>query len=485
MTQVGATCDRGLALGAQNQHVEHSGRGQKMVLAGTVLGSGLAFIDSSAVNLTLPVIQAQLGGGLEAAQWIMNAYALMLGALVLAGGAAADRYGRKRIFVIGVVVFTAASLACALSPNLPVLIAARAVQGLGAALLTPASLALLGAAFDQKGRGQAVGVWAGASGLTSAIGPVLGGWLTDAISWRAVFLINLPIAAIAVWLVTAGAKESRGSNSGPVDWPGALAVTAGLAVIVWSLTVAPKVGASPAVLGSLVFGVAALVAFVAIERRSPNPMTPLGLFKSMTFSGVNALTFLLYAAMGAAFFLLPFQLIRAHGFAATAAGAALLPMSIGLALLSPISGRIAAKVGARPMLVAGALLIAAGYGLLATLANAGGYWTSMFPGLVVLALGSGTAVAPLTDAVLEAVDDQFEGAAAGVNNAVARVAGLLAVALVGFVLGGDADPSSPAAREAVSAGYRMAMLLSAAAALGAALIAAVTVRKRERSVTER
>jgi EmrB/QacA subfamily drug resistance transporter len=478
MSQVGAPCDRGLALGAHNRQVEHPKRAQRLVLAGTVLGSGLAFIDSSAVNLTLPVIQQRLGGGLEAAQWIMNAYALMLGALVLAGGAAADRYGRKRVFIVGVVLFTAASLACAISPSLPVLIAARAVQGIGAALATPASLALLGAAFDDKGRGQAVGVWAGASGLTSAVGPVLGGWLTDAISWRAVFLINLPVAAVAVWLVAVGAKESRGSNSGPVDWPGAAAVTAGLGAIVWALTVAPKTGATPPVVAGIVLGLAALAGFIVIERKSSNPMTPLTLFRSMTFSGVNALTFLLYAALGAAFFLLPFQLIRAHGYAATAAGAALLPMSIGLAVLSPIAGRIAAKVGARPMLVVGSLLLAAGYGLLAMLSSAGGYWVSVFPGLVVLAVGAGTAVAPLTDAVLEAVDDRFEGAAAGVNNAVARVAGLLAVALVGFVLGGDADPSSPAAREAVAAGYRTAMLVSAAAALGAALIAAATVRQR-------
>ena len=450
-----------------------------LVLAGTVLGSGLAFIDGSAVNLTLPVIQESLGGGLEAAQWIMNAYALMLGALVLAGGAAADRYGRKRIFVAGVVLFTAASLICAVSPNLPVLIMARAMQGVGAALATPASLALLGAAFDAKGRGQAVGVWAGASGLTSALGPVLGGWLTDAISWRAVFLINLPVAALAVWLIIVGARESRGSNSGPVDWPGALAVTVGLGAMVWALTVAPKAGASPAVLGGLALGVAALVAFIGIERKSPNPMTPLALFRSVTFSGVNGLTFLLYAALGVTFFLLPFQLIRAHGYAATAAGAALLPMSIGLAVLSPIAGRIASRVGARPLLVIGSLLLATGYGLLANLSQAGGYWTSIFPGLIVLAVGSGIAVAPLTDAVLGAVDDEFEGAAAGVNNAVARVAGLLAVALVGFVLGGDADPGSPAARETVAAGYRMAMMAACVAALGASVIAAVTVRKRQ------
>jgi MFS family permease len=307
----------------------------------------------------------------------------------------------------------------------------------------------------------------------------LGGWLTDVISWRAVFLINLPVAALAVWLVTAGAKESRGSNSGPVDWQGAAAVTVGLGAIVWALTAAPRAGASPPVVGGLVMGAVALVGFISIERRSPNPMTPLALFKSMTFSGVNGLTFLLYAALGAAFFLLPFQLIRAHGYAATAAGAALLPMSVGLAVLSPVAGRMAAKFGARPMLVFGSLLLAAGYGLLAILSEAGGYWVSVFPGLVLLALGSGVAVAPLTDAVLEAVDDEFEGAAAGVNNAVARVAGLLAVALVGFVVGGDPDPSSPAAREAVTAGYRMAMMVASAAAFGAALIAAATVRRRK------
>jgi len=470
-------CDQRLAHAAARSDTEHSKRGQTLVLAGTVLGSGLAFIDGSAVNLTLPVIQQKLGGGLEAAQWIMNAYALMLGALVLAGGAAADRYGRKRVFLAGVIVFMAASLACAVSPSLPVLIAARAVQGMGAALLTPASLALLGAAFDAKGRGQAIGIWAGASGLTSAIGPLLGGWLTDVISWRAVFLINLPVAAVAVWLVMAGAKESRGPKSGPVDWPGAAAVTAGLGAIVWALTVAPKAGVSPVVLGALVAGVLALAAFVFIERRSTNPMTPLALFKSATFSGVNALTLLLYAAFGAAFFLLPFELIRAHGYAPTAAGAALAPMSVGMAVLSPVAGRIASRIGARIMLIVGPLLVAVGFVLLAVLADAGGYWTSVFPGLAVLAVGAGIAVAPLTDAVLEAVDDEFEGAAAGVSNAVARVAGLLAVAAVGFALGGDADPSSAAARSAVAAGYRMAMFACAVAAVGSAVIAALTVRR--------
>src|SRR4051794_30157182 len=257
---------------------DHPARARNLVLAGTVLGSGLAFIDGSAVNLTLPVIQQALGGGLEAAQWIMNAYALLLSALVLAGGAAADRYGRKRVFAAGVALFTLASLACGLAPNLPLLIAGRALQGVGAAMLTPASLALLGAAFDAKGRGQAVGVWAGASGLTSAVGPVLGGWLTQAISWRAVFFINVPVGLLAVWLVLANARESKGARSGPVDIAGAAAVTAGLAAVTWALTVAPKQGADAAVLAAGGLSAAALVAFVFIERRAQNPMTPLKLF---------------------------------------------------------------------------------------------------------------------------------------------------------------------------------------------------------------
>jgi EmrB/QacA subfamily drug resistance transporter len=454
----------------------HPPGARSWVLAGTVLGSGLAFIDGSAVNLTLPVIQQQLGGGVEAAQWIMNAYALLLSALVLAGGAAADRYGRKRVFVIGVLLFTAASVACGFAPSLTVLIAARAVQGMGAALLTPASLALLGAAYDARGRGQAVGIWAGASGLTSAVGPVLGGWLTQAISWRAVFFINLPVAAVAVWLVMASAKESKGARSGAVDYTGAAAVTAGLAAVTWALTVAPKQGANLAVLSAGGFGVLALVGFLFIERAAANPMMPLVLFKSATFSGVNGLTLVLYAALGGAFFLLPFELIRAQGYAPSLAGAALLPMSVGLAVLSPISGRISSRIGPRPLLIVGPLLVAAGFGLLAALSERSSYWTGVFPGLVVLALGAGVAVAPLTDAVLGAVADEYEGAAAGINNAVARVAGLLAVALVGFVIGGS-DPRS------VAAGYREAMIAAAVASAAAALVAALTVRalKRTRS----
>lgn len=462
-------CDRGV-IARIAEHV-HPPSARTGVLAGTVLGSGLAFIDGSAVNLTLPVIQQALGGGVEDAQWIMNAYALMLSALVLAGGAAADRYGRKRVFMTGVGVFIVASVACAFAPNLPVLIIARGAQGVGAALLTPASLALLGAAYDAKGRGQAVGIWAGASGLTSALGPVLGGWLTEAISWRAVFMINLPVAAVAVWLVWANAKESQGSRAGRIDIAGAAAVTAGLAALTWALTLAPRAGASLPVVAVGGLGLIAMAGFVAIEAKTSNPMTPLRLFRSATFSGVNGLTFVLYAAFGAAFFLLPFELIRAHGYPPAAAGAALLPMSAGLALLSPIAGRLAARTGPRPMLIVGPLLVAAGFGLLAALAGERSYWLGVFPGLAVLALGAGVAVAPLTDAVLAAVPGEYEGAAAGINNAVARVAGLLAVALIGFVIGGS-DPAS------VSQGYRSAMIAAGAASAIAALIAMLTVRPR-------
>jgi EmrB/QacA subfamily drug resistance transporter len=447
---------------------EGRGANSRLVLAGTVLGSSLAFIDSSAVTLTLPVMQQQLGGGVAAAQWIMNAYALMLGALVLAGGAAADRYGRKRVFLIGVAVFTAASLACGLAPGLPFLIVARAVQGAGAALLTPASLALLGATFDDKGRGQAVGVWAGAGGLMSAVGPVLGGWLTEAISWRAVFLINLPVALAAVAFVALGARESRGVK-GPVDWPGALAATGGLALITWSLTAAARAGLGDLrVSGALALGVAALGGFLWIERHATSPMTPLELFRSRVFSGLNAYTLLLYGAFSGALFLLPFLLIKAHHYPPAAAGAALLPLSIGLAALSPLSGRLVRRLGARSLLIAGPLLGAAGFGLMAWRADAPGYWAGPFAGLAMLAVGMGLAVAPLTDAVLGAVDRAYEGAASGINNAVARVAGLLAVALVGFVLGG-ADPAE------ILMGFRSALVVSAICSAGAAIMVAASM----------
>ena len=464
-------CDRGVVSAAP-----HAVKGKgALVLAGTVLGSSLAFIDGSAVNLTLPVLQKDLGGDIAQAQWVMNAYMLMLGALVLAGGAAADRYGRKRVFMIGVGVFSLASLLCGLAPSLPLLIAARALQGMGAALLVPSSLAILGAAFDKEARGRAVGVWAGAGGLTSALGPVLGGWLTDVVSWRAVFLINLPVAALAIAFLALGAKESRAPTRGPVDAAGALAATLGLASITWALTDAPRRGfGDPAILGELTAAAFALVLFLWIERRAKAPMLPLQLFRSRAFSGANGLTLLLYGAFGGALFLLPYQLMRVQNYDATRAGAALLPLSVGLMVLSPLAGRLTAKLGARFMLSVGPFLAGAGFAILAATAGQPSYWVGVFPGLSVLAVGLGIAVAPLTDVVLGSVSDDYEGAASGVNNAVARIAGLLAVALVGFVLVGGAGPA------AIAAGYRIAMIAAALGAAGAGLIGLLTIGTRPR-----
>jgi MFS family permease len=302
---------------------------------------------------------------------------------------------------------------------------------------------------------------------------VLGGWLTDAVSWRAVFFINLPIAAVAVALVFVGARESKGDASGPLDLAGAAVVTLGLGLVTWAFTEAGHKGATPAAGAALALGVAALVAFVLIERKAKSPLAPLELFRSVSFSGLNGLTLMLYAAFGGALFLLPFELIRAQQFTAAQAGAALLPLSVGLAVLSPLAGRIAGRVGARAMLTAGPWLVAAGFAVLAWRADVKGYWSGVFPGLALMATGMGVAVAPLTDAILGAVPDEREGAASGINNAVARVAGLLAVALVGFVLGG-------ADARAVAAGYRTAMLAAAGAAVIAGLLGLLTTAPRKR-----
>lgn len=475
MTYIAPPCDRGVVETTPRQEGKAKG---PLVLIGTVLGSSLAFIDGSAVNLTLPVIQRELGGDAASAQWIMNAYLLFLGALVLAGGAAADRYGRRNVFVVGVIVFSCASALCGLAPSLHLLIASRALQGVGAAMLAPASLAILGASFDKDHRARAIGVWAGAGALMSAVGPVLGGWLTDTVSWRAVFLINLPLAALAIGFILAGARESRAPQAGPIDWAGALSVTGGLASVTWSLTEAPSRGfAAEPVIAGLLLGVGALAAFIVIERRAENPMVPLTLFHSATFAGANGLTFLLYAAFSGALFLLPFQLIDVHGYSAASAGAALLPLSIGLAVLSPLAGAITARVGVRLMLTVGPLLVAAGFVLLAVRSGEAGYWSGVFPGLAVLAVGMGVAVAPLTDAVLGAVTEAYEGAASGVNNATARIGGLAAVAMAGFVL---AAGTGEGAGSGLARGYETAMKVAAMAAAAAGLIGAATIRSPAR-----
>jgi EmrB/QacA subfamily drug resistance transporter len=409
----------------------------RWVLAASVLGSGMAFIDGSVVTVSLPVIQRQLGATVSTAQWIVESYALFLSSLVLVGGALADRFGRRRIFLLGVVVFALASLACGLAPGAVSLVAARGVQGIGAALLVPSSLALLGAAFSPKERGRAVGSWSALTALASAIGPALGGWLVQAISWRAVFLINLPIAAGLLWITIRRVPETRNPQANELDLAGALLATLGLGALVYGLIEAPTAGwTNPRTWGGIAAGLAGLGAFVVVELRARQPMVPLGFFRNRTFTAANLLTLFLYAALTAWFFFFPFDLIQARGYSPAAAGAAVLPLVVFMSGGSRAAGALADRVGPRLPLTAGPLLAAAGFGLFALLPADGSYAASILPALVVLGIGMTVAVAPLTMTILNAVDREDQGTASGINNAVARVAGLLAIAVFGIAAAG-------------------------------------------------
>ena len=403
-------------------------------LAATVLGSSLAFIDGSVVNVALPAIQRDLAAGAAGTQWVMNAYLVVLGALVLIGGASADRFGRRRVFVAGVALFTAASIVCGFAPQTSALVAARAVQGAGAALLVPASLALLGATFPERERARAIGAWAGYGALAMATGPMLGGFLTDHVSWRAIFYLNVPLAVAAVWFALRGAPDSRSEHPPGLDWLGASLAAAGLASLTWGLTGAAELGfGPPAITAALAGGAVALAAFVAVQARVRSPMLPLALFRSRAFTGANLVTLLLYFALSGVLFFLPFELIRGRGYSATAAGAALLPFPIVMGLLSGRAGALADRYGARLPLTLGPLVAAAGFLLLAVPMPGAGYWASLLPALLVLAGGMTITVAPLTTAVMGAVGSDYAGTASGVNNAVARVAGVLAIATLSLV----------------------------------------------------
>ena len=409
----------------------------RWVLAASVLGSSLSFIDGNVVSVALPVLQRELGATVSAAQWIVEAYQLFLSSLVLLGGSLADRYGRRRIFVLGTFVFAAASLACGLAPTTNTLIAARAVQGIGGSLLVPASLAMLGAAFDEKSRGRAVGTWSALTAIATAVGPALGGWLVQAISWRAVFLINLPIAVVVVWIALRKVAETRNRSAGELDFAGAALATLGFGALVYGLIEAPTVGwAHPRVWGTIAGGVALLVAFAIVELRSGHPMVPLRLFRNLTFTAANVLTLLMYAALAATFFFLPFWLIQAHGYTPAAAGASMLPLVFTVGGLSRLSGKIADRIGPRIPLTVGPLVAAAGFALFAVLPAERGFIVGVLPALVVLGLGLGIAVAPLTATVLNSVDQKNQGAASGINNAIARVAGLLAIDVLGIAVAG-------------------------------------------------
>jgi EmrB/QacA subfamily drug resistance transporter len=429
-------CDAGVIRATPAFPAALSQKCKRLTLAATILGSSMAFIDGSVVNIALPAMQQALHADAASTQWIVNAYLLLLGALVLVGGSAADLYGRRRIFLVGIAVFTMASIACGISPNITVLIVSRAVQGFGAALLTPASLAMLGATFDQHERSHAIGIWAGVGALTAAAGPLLGGWLIDQVSWRAIFLLNVPLAVAAAGLAMFFASESRDDKSKRLDWTGAIAVAIGLAAITWALSAIPASGFhDKTVLATLGGGAAFLILFVAIEARSREAaMMPLSLYRSRNFAAANALTLLLYFALGGALYYLPFGMIRLGGYSATQAGAALLPFALIMGFGASLAGVLSDRFGPRLSLTAGPIIAACGLTLLAFVDFRESYWTGVFPAICVLAIGMTITVPPLTSTVMSSVGEARAGIASGINNAVARVAGLFAVAALGAVL---------------------------------------------------
>jgi EmrB/QacA subfamily drug resistance transporter len=405
------------------------------ILAATILGSTMAFVDESVVNVALPAIEADLRAPVAVIQWLVNAYTLCVASLMLIGGAAGDRWGRRRVFVIGAAIFAIGSVWCGLSPTIAQLLAARGLQGIGAALLIPSSLAIIGASIDPAERGRAIGTWAGFSAIAAAVGPLLGGWIVDHVTWRWIFLINPLLALPTIWAALAHVPESRDSEADArLDWLGALLAIAGLGSLVFGLIASSDLGwRNGTVPAAIAAGVLLLMAFVWVEGHSRAPMMPLDVFASWTFSGVNLLTLLLYAALGAAFFFLPFDLIQVHLYSATLAGAAFLPFTLVMGALSRWSGGLLDRFGARLPLIIGPAIAAVGFALLALPASGGSYAATFLLPMLILGLGMAVAVAPLTTAVINAVPTHRAGVASGVNNAAAAVASLLAVAISGAV----------------------------------------------------
>jgi len=405
------------------------------VLAATILGSSMAFIDGTVVNVALPVLQSSLQATVVDVQWVIESYGLFLSALILVGGALGDSLGRRKMFLLGVAIFAAASFGCGFSPNIRTLVMWRSLQGIGAAFLVPGSLAIISASFDEKSRGQAIGIWSGFTAITTALGPVIGGWLIEHASWHWVFFINVPLGALVIAVSLWHVPESRGLNARRVDWLGAPIATFGLAALVDGFLESATLGWNhPRVFGTLIFGFASVALFVLVEKRGSSPMVPLDLFKSRSFSGANLLTLFLYAALGAFFFLFPMNLIQIQNYSATKTGAAGLPMILLVFFLSRWSGGLVARYGSKSPLMVGPLIVAVGFVLFAMPYVGANYWSGFFPGFAVLGLGMAISVAPLTTVTMGSVEEDRAGTASGINNAVARVAGVLAIAVLGVAM---------------------------------------------------
>ncbi len=460
-----AACDVAVAAASSSKS---TARHPNLVLTATILASGLAFVDGSVVNVGLSAIRSSFGTESEALQWVINGYLLPLSALLLLGGAAGDRFGRKRLLILGIAIFAVASVLCAASANISSLLFGRAVEGVGAAILLPNSLAILGDAFSGARRGRAIGIWAAMGAMIGAVGPVLGGWLIDVVGWRAIFLVNIPLAIAAIALASAFVEDAPGGTKrAPLDVSGGVLATLGLGALTWGLTIgAGRAGWTPAADIGIVAGIILMLSFVWLESvRGERAMMPLGLFGSRMFVGLTLLTFFLYGALGGLLVLLPYLLIVSAHYSATAAGAALLPFPLIIAIASPLMGGLAGRIGPRWPLAIGSLVAAGGYCLLLRINGASTYWGSVLPAILVVSLGMAAAVAPLTTAVLASVDSAHTGSASGFNSAVSRTGGLITTALLGVVLGATGPQLTISSHVAALAGAAMAAAASVSALL--------------------
>ena len=451
-------------------------RAGRLALAASILGSSLPFVDGTAVNVALPAMAADLGVNFAGFQWILNAYLIALAALVLPGGSLADRWGRRRAFVVGVIGFGMASIACGLAPDQGTLIVARALQGIAAAVLVPASLSLIQAGFVPADRGKAVGLWSGLSGLSTLIGPLVGGWLVDTASWRWVFWLNVPVGILAILVVLRAVPRDRAGRRVPLDTPGAVMAAGMLGGLTFGLTQGPEWGwGHPAVLAALVLGVFATLGFVDAERNAVSPMLPLRFFRKRSFVGANGVTLGLYFALSGTFFLLTIQLQRVLGYSALGSGLALSPITGILLVVSPLAGRWAGAKGPRPPLVVGPMVASAGALLLSRIGVNANYVRDVLPGVIVWGFGLALSVAPVTAAALAAVDEGYSGVAAGVNNALARAAQLLAVPLLPLLAGLSGIETVGGAT--FSAGFQAACRVNAIVLLGASAVGFVVLEK--------